>query len=178
MNTLDHTDLVVVGDEAMLAHINTMFEAEQIGHLPLGTLAETHGHLLYWQFKNTYKKILIHDAQSQTNNLCRGEKRKNTKMTIQSRMWTSTRDPAIVSISNLLKRRSLKLTVQWKYGYNSNNLSTQDLIITLLLGRTDNVAYAINPNFPFSTATFFFLFSFVFPHNAIMTNPSWKMAEM
>lgn len=66
--------------------------------------------------------------------------------------------------------------VQWKYGYNSNNLSTQDLIITLLLGRTDNVVYAINPNFPFSTATF--LFSFVFPHNAIMTNPSRKMAEM
>lgn len=47
VNTLDHTDLVVVGDEAMLAHINTMFKAEQIGHLPLGTLAETHGHLLY-----------------------------------------------------------------------------------------------------------------------------------
>lgn len=55
-------------------------------------------------------------------------------------------------------------------------MSTQDLIITLLLGRTDNVVYAINPNFPFSTATF--LFSFVFPHNAIMTNPSRKMAEM
>lgn len=30
----------------MLAHINTMFEAEQIGHFPLRTLAETHGHLL------------------------------------------------------------------------------------------------------------------------------------
>lgn len=42
-----HSDLVVVGDEAMLAHINTMLKAEQVGHLPLRTLAETHGHLLY-----------------------------------------------------------------------------------------------------------------------------------
>lgn len=42
---VSHTDLVVVGDEAVLAHINTMFEAEQIGHLSLRTLAETHGRL-------------------------------------------------------------------------------------------------------------------------------------
>ena len=37
------TDLVVVGDQAMLTHIHPMFKAEQVGHLPLRTLAQTHG---------------------------------------------------------------------------------------------------------------------------------------
>lgn len=40
----------------MLAHVNTVFEAEQIGHLPLRTLAETHDHLLCWRIR---KKINI-----------------------------------------------------------------------------------------------------------------------
>lgn len=40
----------------MLANINTMFEAEQIGHLPLRTLAETHDHLLLVQEKSRRKK--------------------------------------------------------------------------------------------------------------------------
>lgn len=43
--TYSLTDLVVVGDEAMLTHIYTMFKAEQIGHLSLRTLAETHSHI-------------------------------------------------------------------------------------------------------------------------------------
>lgn len=38
-----HYTLVVVGDQAMLTNIHPMFKAEQVGHLPLRTLAQTHG---------------------------------------------------------------------------------------------------------------------------------------
>lgn len=36
------TNLVVIGHKTVLAHVDTMFKAEQVRNLPLGTLAQTH----------------------------------------------------------------------------------------------------------------------------------------
>lgn len=44
----------MVVDKTVLAHIYTMFKAEQVGHLSLRTLAETHSHLrCVWDLEMT-----------------------------------------------------------------------------------------------------------------------------
>lgn len=55
----------MVGDQAMLTNIHPMFKAEQVGHLPLRTLAQTHGLsvVLYTQIQTqvTTKTIFSND---------------------------------------------------------------------------------------------------------------------
>lgn len=36
-------DLAVIGHQAVFTHIDPVLEAEQVGHLPLWTLTQTHG---------------------------------------------------------------------------------------------------------------------------------------